>query len=39
MDDISELILTVARAPDDGRDHKDCIPVGYANKAATTNRR
>ncbi|EKN6043745.1 hypothetical protein ACSIMU_003966 [Yersinia enterocolitica] len=24
MDDISELILTVARAPGDGRDHKDC---------------
>ncbi|MGT3294699.1 hypothetical protein [Yersinia enterocolitica] len=24
MDDISELILTIARAPDDGRDHKDC---------------
>ncbi|HDL7132471.1 hypothetical protein [Yersinia sp. 22-579] len=24
MDDISELILTVARATDDGRDHKDC---------------
>ncbi|ELI8384253.1 hypothetical protein ACA503_000905 [Yersinia enterocolitica] len=24
MDDISELILTVGRAPDDGRDHKDC---------------
>ncbi|MGE4992869.1 hypothetical protein AB8896_06295 [Yersinia enterocolitica] len=23
MDDISELILTVARAPDDGRDHKE----------------
>lgn len=24
MDDISELILTVVRALDDGRDHKDC---------------
>ena len=24
MDDTSELILTVSRAPDDGRDHKDC---------------
>lgn len=24
MDDISELILTVSRAPDDGRGHKDC---------------
>ncbi|HHG9946378.1 TPA: hypothetical protein ACPZLH_000560 [Yersinia enterocolitica] len=24
MDDISELILTVGRAPDDGCDHKDC---------------
>lgn len=23
MDDISELILTVSRAPDDGRDHKE----------------
>lgn len=23
MDDISELILTVVRAPDDGRDHKE----------------
>ncbi|MDR7875820.1 hypothetical protein, partial [Yersinia mollaretii] len=23
MDDISELILTAARAPDDGRDHKE----------------
>ncbi|HFH3796374.1 TPA: hypothetical protein ACGJ08_003723 [Yersinia enterocolitica] len=24
MDDISELILTVVRALDDGRNHKDC---------------
>ncbi|MGP2409877.1 hypothetical protein V2A84_09685 [Yersinia sp. 2553 StPb PI] len=23
MDDISELILTIGRAPDDGRDHKE----------------
>lgn len=23
MDDISELILTVAKTPDDGRDHKE----------------